>query len=124
MNRDTLLYRQINPGWEIDGTNTISSQAFKPTKKDEGLLSVYDGDQISARDSWLHFTNVLKFESIGALAVLLAECEDEQLPVRPDPQKFLEHTVIDFNGLSRRMQERKADKLKTAANERGWQFRS
>ena len=40
MNDDTLLYRQVHPNWTVDGG--ISWQAFRPTPKDEGLLSVYD----------------------------------------------------------------------------------
>ena len=40
MNDDTLLYHQVHPSWIVDGG--ISWQAFRPTPKDEGLLSVYD----------------------------------------------------------------------------------
>ena len=123
MNQGTLLYRQVNPNWEIKGENAVSSQAFKPTKKDNGLLSVYDGDMITPDASWRHFTCGLGYSSVGVVAVSCAECEEQHLPVTPDPRKFPEHAVIDFNGLSRRMQERKADRLKAAANERDWQFR-
>jgi len=45
MNSDTLLLRQINPFWFQNGRET--SQAFRPTPKDEKLLSVYGGDLIS-----------------------------------------------------------------------------
>ena len=45
MNSDTLLYRMISPSWMQDGSPT--TPAFKPTRKDNGRLSVYDGDQIS-----------------------------------------------------------------------------
>ena len=43
MTPDTLLFRQVNPGWIREGR--VTSQAFKPTAKDEKKLSVYDGDQ-------------------------------------------------------------------------------
>lgn len=121
MNRSTLLYRQVNPGWVINGD--VNSQTFMPTKKDEGLLSVYDGDKITPNASWRHFNNYLGFDSAGVVAVSVAECEDLQLPAIPDPTPFPEHAVIDFTGLSRRMRERKADSLKMAANARGWLYR-
>ena len=121
MNDDTLLYRQVNPIWIRNGE--ISSQTFRPTRKDAGLLSVYDGDQITAQGAWQHFTDNLGFASAGVIAVSVAECEEQQLLVRPDPVPFPEHAVIDFTGLSRSQVERKADRLKTAAIVRGWLFR-
>ena len=121
MNRSTLLYRQVNPGWVINGN--VNSQTFMPTKKDGGLLSVYDGDKIKPRASWRHFRDYLRFDSAGVVAVSVAECEDLQLPAISEPTPFPEHAVIDFTGLSRRMRERKADSLKMAANTRGWLYR-
>ena len=50
----TLLLRQVNPSWIKNGR--ITSQVFKPTPKDAGCLSVYDGDQITAEASWRHYT--------------------------------------------------------------------
>lgn len=122
MNHDTLLHRQVNPRWIRDGA--ISSQTFTPTRKDAGLLSVYDGDQIAAEAAWSHFTDSLGFTSAGVVAVSVLECQDLQLPVRPDPTPFPEHAVIDFTGLSRSGIERKADRLKMAALARGWLFRT
>ena len=121
MNESTLLYRQVNPNWVFNGK--ASSQTFMPTRKDQGLLSVYDGDKITPEVSWRHFNDTLGFDSIGVLGVSVAECQGLQLPVRPAPNLFLEHTVIDFNGLSRRVRERKADTLKMVANARDWLFR-
>ena len=45
MTGTTLLLRQIHPSFVQDGR--VTSQAFRPTPKDESLLSVYDGDQIT-----------------------------------------------------------------------------
>ena len=121
MNDDTLLYRQVSPSWLVNGEFT--SQTFLPTRKDNGLLSVYDGDRITAEDSWRHFVGTLGHPSAGVAAVSVAECNDQQLPVRPDPEAFPEHVLIDFTGLSNSQKERKAAALKAAALARGWQFR-
>jgi len=40
VNDSTLLHRQVNPAFVQSGR--VTSQAFKPTPKDQGLLSVYD----------------------------------------------------------------------------------
>lgn len=120
MNSATLLHRQINESWQHNGE--VSSQAFIPTKKDEGRLSTYNGDMITPDKSWEHFNFVLRFKSIGVMAFSVGECQNLELPVCPDPAPFPEHTVVDFNGLSRKVRERKADGLKQVANSRGWMF--
>ena len=53
MTPETLLLRQVHPSFTQDGK--LSSQAFFPFPKDEGQLSVYDGDLIEAKPSWDHF---------------------------------------------------------------------
>jgi hypothetical protein len=83
VNDDTLLLRQIHPGFMQDGRP--SSQAFRPTPKDEQMLSVYDGDQITAANAFAHYTQTLKLESSGVMAVSVTECNELALPVRPDP---------------------------------------
>lgn len=118
MNNNTLLYRQINPKWKQgDGVN---SQAFEPSRSHDRLLSVYDGDLISAEESWIHFTRSRC--SIGVLAVTIAECHTQDLEVRPEPQEFKEHAVIDFRNITNKKRERKADRLTEYANQRGWCF--
>jgi hypothetical protein len=54
VNDSTLLLRQIHPGFFQYGRP--SSQAFRPTPKDEKMLSVYDGDMISKAEvrGWLY----------------------------------------------------------------------
>ena len=121
MNDDTLLYRQVHPNWIVNGN--VSWQTFRPTPKDNGLLSVYDGDQIAPEQSRLHYVNDLRLESAGVVGVSVAQCNDLQLRVRPDPAPFPEHAVIDFTGLSGNQTRRKAGRLKAAANKRGWLFR-
>ena len=118
MNCDTLLFRQVHPDFIHDGR--VTSQAFSPEAACR-TLSVYDGNQISAMDSWLHYTNRLNLESDGVLAVSVGECRDEQLGVQPDPQcGFEEHVLIVFDKGLRRI----AKKLKKIAVQRGWQYQS
>lgn len=124
MNSDTLLYRMVSPSFMKDGNPT--SQVFKPTRKDNGLLSVYDGDQTSPRDAYEHYTGSppgLGQNAVGVWAVTVAECESLDLTVASDPGPFPEHTLIDFSALSRGMVRYAADELRVLANERGWQYR-
>lgn len=120
MKPDTLLYRQIHLSWVQEGRTT--SQAFRPTPKDDYRLSVYDGDQITAEAAWNHYT--LKFPSVGVMAVTVAECQKQQIAAISDPlPDFSEHALIDFTGLTMNQARRTARQLTRAANARGWQFR-
>jgi hypothetical protein len=116
----TLLFRQVHPSFVQAGR--VTSQAFRPTPKDRSLLSVYDGDQISAEKSWTHFTNQNNCTSAGVLAVTVDECAAEALPARSDPEPFPEHVIIDFTGFSENQIEKKSKKLKAKAEARGWQY--
>lgn len=116
----TPLWRQVNPHWVRDGR--VTSQVFKPTKKDENRLSVDNGDLISAEEA--HRTFSEHNSSAGVLAVLVGECEGQRLEVLPDPVEGREsHTLIDFGGLSRGGVRKAAEHLRNAAEERGWQYR-
>lgn len=121
MKPDALLLRQINEAWEQDGY--VTSQAFKPTRKDQGKLSTYDGSKITAEDSWEHFTVVLGYSSIGVMAVTVDECDAHGLPVVPDPMTFPEHVFVDFRGIGRSQVEKRAKFLRGLAEKRGWQYR-
>ncbi len=118
MNSQTLLLRQIHPSFVQQGR--VTSQAFRPTPKDEMKLSVYDGDQISPEEAFDHFTSVLHQQSVGELAVTVAECASLDLKAEADPEPFPEHAIIDFTGLGRRDVESKGKKLKSIADARGW----
>ena len=122
MNEDTLLYRQINPSWVQSGR--VSSQAFKPSAKDNKRLSVYDGDMITAEDAWKHYTGELRFTSIGILAVSRGDCTAQELLVKLDPTPHPAHAVIDFTAYSGTQVKRKAKQLTKAAMERGWQYKA
>ena len=121
MNSDTLLYRMVSPSFIQDGLAT--SPAFRPSRKDNGLLSVYDGDQISPRDAYEHYAS-LGYKAVGVLAIAVAECESLNLIVSPDPLVgFPEHATIDFTERSRKRVEIASRTLKERANARGWQHR-
>ena len=122
MNGDTQLFRQVHPTWVKEGH--VTSQTFRPTPKDAGCISVYDGDLISPIDAWGHFTNVLECQSAGVVAVTVAECNGQSLVVYPYTNgHFPEHVLVDFNGIPvTKSVNRIAKTLREAANVRGWLF--
>lgn len=120
MKPDTLLLRQIHPNFVQQGR--VTSQAFRPTPKDENLLSVDDGDRISAAKAFARFTAAPNCRSAGVMAVAQAECAALELPVIGDGKPYPEHCSIDFAGCSPNERDRKAKRLAHGAQERGWQF--
>lgn len=122
MTANTLLLRQVNPHWIKNGRTT--SQVFRPTPKDERMLSVYDGDKVSPEGSFRHYTEELRLLSAGVMAVAVAECRQEELPVISDPAPFPEHVIIDFSSCSNSEIKTKAKLLTKAAESRGWQYQA
>ncbi len=118
-----LLHRIIKSGWLIQH-GVVSSQAFRPSAYDHGQLSVYDGNQITAEASWRHYAKDRdRPPPIGVLSVTVDECSNLDLPVRPDPETFPEHMLIDFRGFGGNQVRKKASFLRDRAMARGWQFR-
>lgn len=125
-----LVYQQVHPSHAPDGVP--SSQAFNPTPKDEGKLSVDDSRVVTAEDSWNHFTQNLGFQSAGTWAVSFEEIETAGgLVLLKDPVEDLEktsldnpaHCLIDFNGLASKGEKKKrAQHLAIKAAARGSQF--
>ena len=127
MNDATLLYRQVNPNFIRIDPHTrqerCTAQAFYPSAQDQ-KLSVYDGDRITAENSWRHFTNSSGLKSGGVVAVTVQDCRALELPVIPDGIPYPEHVSIDFAALRSRNQiVTKAKLLRAAADKYGWQFR-
>jgi len=120
MTNETLVLRQVHPSFIQAGR--VTSQVFRPTPKDLGRLSGYDGDQIDAEKAFAHYTTELEFESAGVLAVTVAECKEIELTVEPDPKPFPEHVVIVFHGLTDNQSEKKSKKLNARAATRGWLY--
>lgn len=128
---DDLFLRQVHPSHAPDGTP--SSQAFNPTPKDDGKLSVDDAKAVNAKESWTHFTANLGFESAGTWAVSLGEIEESgDLVLQSDPVHDSDnptvnnpaHCLIDFNGVkSKGQRKRRAQKLAIKASARGCLFK-
>lgn len=118
MSPETILLRQAHPNF-MDGP-LITSQVFMPFPKDEGKLSVYDGDQITAADAYEHYTETLGNESHSIWAVTKGEADGLDVPASPDPlPAFLSHSVIDFTGRTDKDSRKIAKRLKLFALGRG-----
>lgn len=121
MKEDTPLLRQVHPSFIQDGR--VSSQAFRPTPKDDKKLSVYDGHAIAAPDAFEHYTKSLNQSSVGVMAVTCQECAQLELEAMDDPlENFPEHAVIDFSPYGTNATEKKAKILRKRAEERDWLF--
>lgn len=117
-----LLYRQVHPNWLTDGQP--SSQAFKPTAKDDGKLSTARSTLTTPEGAYLHHTDALKLRSAGTWAVTVGEVEAEPVPLAaygdpvdepiPDPA----HAYIEYAN-DRKAIETKAKLLRAKARERG-----
>jgi hypothetical protein len=120
MNQTTLLLRQAHPNFVVDGQP--SSQAFMPFPKDEGNLSVYDGDQVSAAEAFEHYTKTLILQSHSVWAVSKEEADGEGVPASPDPlENFPAHAKLEFTKVSEKTWRKVAKQLKILAAKRGCQ---
>lgn len=112
------LYRQVPPPWVDD--NQPTSQAFRPTKKDKGELSVALGSLTTPQGAYVHHTVALKLQSAGTWALTVGEARQASLqsfaqPLADSPA----HGFIDFKGLSRKEAERRSKLLVSKARARG-----
>jgi len=121
MTPDTLLLRQIHPSFIQDGR--VTSQAFRPTPKDEFLLSVDDGDRVTAEASWQRFITNPACKSVGVQALSQAECTAQALTVIKDGDPHPEHCSVDFTAFDKKVIEKKSKLLRAQAETRGWLFR-
>ena len=121
MNADTILLRQVHPQFAPSGQ--LTSQAFVPTSKDDGLLSVDNGDLISAAVAHAYYTGVLGLESNGVWSVSKKEADGEMAPAISSPKPNRpSHASLDFRGKSDKECRRIAKKLKVWALARGCLF--
>jgi len=85
------------------------------------MLSVSDGDEITAEQVYLRFVSVPLGRSMGVLSVTVEECHSQGVPPVPDPlHDQLDHCLIDFRGKSGKQVERIAVQLRNHAIDRGW----
>lgn len=120
MNPETPLWRQIHPSF-VEGGHP-GSQAFRPTPKDQGLLSFDDGSLVAAEQAWRRYTVERGRQSVGVLGVLVGECASEGLRVIPDGLPDPEHVSVDFTGKSNGERKTISKRLRDCALGRGWQF--
>lgn len=126
MDNNTLLLRHVHPSWMIGNIisqQTFSSQVFKPTPKDGGLLSVYNGNIYQPCDSYEHYTKTLGLQSVGVVAVTHEECSQVSLPVIEDNDPFEGHCSIDYRELSSNDARKAASILKMKAQNRNWLYK-
>lgn len=118
MTPGTVLLRQIHPNFYPN--RELTSQAFVPFPKDAGKPSVYDGDQISAEDSFVHYTTVLNNQSCCVWGVDCNEIVSIGLISQADPlTNFPSHALIDFTGRTDKECRKLAKLLKDFALKRG-----
>lgn len=94
MTEGTLLLRQIHPTFTQNGR--VTSQAFRPTPKDEHQLSVDNGDMVSPENSWKRFSSQPECTSSGVMAISQHECAACDLQVVEDGVSYPEHCYLDF----------------------------
>ena len=119
-----LLFRQVHPSFVRDGRPT--GQAFRPTKKDEGMLSVARSLLTTAEQAFHLHVVLLSLPSQGTWAVSVSECGQQELQVFSDPLLAPPgnvadpaHAFVDFRGLSNSRIESKATQLRNEALVRG-----
>lgn len=128
MTSSSILLRQVHPSFvQADTVSaqafTATSQAFRPTEKDSGYLSMYNNEKFTAEESYEHYTTKLNCKSFGVLGITGDECEQQQLKWAEDNNPFDGHSYVDFNGLKNSEIQAKAKLLKNIALKRGWLFR-
>lgn len=117
------LYRHVHPSWVKDAQPT--SQAFKPTPKDDNKLSTARGTLTTAEDAFLHHTGPLGLAAVGTWAVTVAEVEAGPIPLAAYGDPLTEpiadpaHAYIEFPSEPRKTIETKAKLLQAAARGRG-----
>ncbi len=127
-----LVMRHVHPAFVDEGAP--SSQAFTPTSKDRGCLSVIQRDLVEPVNAHMDHTITLGLQSIGIWAVTTGEAEasgsravDDSETSSADPDSLLPpgHAYLDFRDLSgaSRKEKRRAQVLKRYAIERGCVYR-
>ena len=126
MNRDTVLYRVIEPWMVPAGEELPSSQAFRPSQRYPNGFSAFDADyDIQIQDALDYIgADSDKPSPIGVLGVTMGECLDQGLRVAPDQNGSAEiersHVLVDFSGLGKGQRRKAGENLRDLALSRGW----
>jgi hypothetical protein len=118
-----VQFRQVNPSWVDEGHPT--RQAFSPSTKDYGCLSLDRSISITAKQSFENFTALgLKSEAVYGIAA--SEFGEEPNPIECHASPIEEdvyinphHSHADFNGLSKGQRKAKITELRRVALSRG-----
>ena len=122
MTADSFLLRQAHPNFMKEDLPT--SQVFMPNSEDQGQMSAYDGDQISASDAYAHYTKTLGKQSHSVWSITKGEADGHGVPASPDPiPDSPSHAKVDFSPLPEKRWRPIAKKLKALALARGCQFK-
>lgn len=120
---DEVLFRQIHPEF-IEGEYP-TSQAFAPTPKDYGKLSVDRSSITNAKASHELYTRT-GLSSVAVFGVSVAEFRSQGLTCHGDPITECDrmpgnpaHAFGDFNPFGTNQQKNKAKRLKLVAIARG-----
>lgn len=116
---DEVQFRQVNPSWmEEDGP---SRQAFLPTRKDDGKLSLDRSATTTAEQAYEDFRS-LGLKSDGVFGITPDECAENpnsiecfESPLENNPH----HSHADFNRLTKSQRKAKSQDLMRKAISRG-----
>ena len=118
---DLLLYRVI-PDWCLHNS-IVSSQAFRPLPKANGLLSVCDSTKINPEDCLTEYaSDATRPAPEGIMGILASECTSHTLAVLPAPPPD-HHVTVDFRAKSNGQKKKIGGKRRDKAVSRGWLVR-
>lgn len=126
---EELLWRQVNPQFLHNGQ--VTSQAFRPSPEDQGLLSTSRQYKQTAHGAFEFHVNVRRYESAGTWALSIGEVrsaglraiddgESDTGPPAPCPPG---HTSIDFRPFGKSAIRKKSAGMSFHANLRGCMYR-
>ncbi|AEI03030.1 hypothetical protein OCA5_c18940 [Afipia carboxidovorans OM5] len=118
-----VLFRQVHPRFYENGVP--SSQPFKPTDKDQNLLSVDRSSIVSAEDAHVNYVNG-GFQSSAVFGLTVAEFGYEAIDCHSSPldgtngvPKNPAHSHADYSPHTSSRQKNIAKRLKIRALARG-----
>jgi hypothetical protein len=128
-NADEVFLRQVHPSWLPDGV--LTSAAFKPSSKDNKLLSTLHGS-VGAEEAHRRWVDQPDRVSAGTWGVTVGEVDNTSFTRTLDQQTVSlaalddaeqrsepDHVSIDFRNLSKEQRGQAARKLKDHAAARG-----
>lgn len=122
-NGTEILFRQIHPSCIQDGEP--SSDRFRPSERDENMLSVDRGNTTTAAASHTLYTSG-GLESAAVFGLSVDEFAGEQIPCVEDPIEESEvsqanphHALADYSAHQPNKHKNIAKRLKRRAVERG-----